>query len=359
MDGMHEIASFHRPSRIEERAVLRETYESSIVRYNMQNPKKPKKFINYSKWGYIFLIPFFVTYTIFSLIPLLSTFYYSFFEYYWANGGLSKVGPNFVGLKNYVKLFMESGFLKYFGNTMILWIIGFIPQILISLLLAALFTSNRLKLKKQGFFKSVIYMPNLIMASAFAMLFFTLFSPDGPINQILIQLNFLKEPIRFFANIIGTRGIIGLMNFLMWFGNTTIMLMAGIMGIDQGLFEAAYVDGAKPLQVFKRITLPLLMPILSFVMITSLIGGIQMFDVPQIITNGSGTPNNTSKTIVMLLNSKLTPSLNYGDGGAISVVLFFITAICSMLVYRSMMHKTGNDEVKKKNKNKAKKEDTL
>lgn len=327
----------------------------------MQNPKKPKKFVNYSKWGYIFLIPFFVTYTIFSLIPLLSTFYYSFFEYYWANGGLSKVGPNFVGLKNFVKLFSQSGFLKYFGNTMILWIIGFIPQILVSLLLAALFTSNRLKLKRQGFFKSVIYMPNLIMASAFAMLFFTLFSPDGPINQLLIQFGFLNagEPFRFFSNVLATRGIIGLMNFLMWFGNTTIMLMAGIMGIDQGLFEAAYVDGAKPLQVFKKITLPLLRPILSYVLITSLIGGIQMFDVPQILTNGAGSPNNTSKTIVMVLNSKLTPSLNYGDGGAISVILFFMTAICSMIVYRSMMSKTRDDETKKKNKKKAKKEVTV
>lgn len=316
----------------------------------MQNPKKSKKIFNYSKWGYIFLIPFFVIYTIFSLIPLLSTFYYSFFELYWANGGLSKVGPNFVGLKNYVKLFTESEFLKYFGNTMILWIIGFIPQILISLLLAALFTSNRLRLKKQGFFKSVIYMPNLIMASAFAMLFFTLFSPDGPVNQLLIQFGFVNagDPIRFFSRITGTRGIIALMNFLMWFGNTTIMLMAGIMGIDQGLFEAAYVDGAKPIQVFKRITLPLLMPILSYVMITSLIGGIQMFDVPQILTSGSGSPNNTSKTVVMLLNSKLSPSLNYGDGGAISVILFMLTAICSVAVYRSMMNKTGNDEVKKK-----------
>ena len=325
----------------------------------MQNPKKPKRFVNYSKWGYIFLIPFFVIYTIFSLIPLLSTFYYSFFELYWANGGLSKVGPNFVGLKNYVKLFTETGLLKYFGNTMTLWIIGFIPQILISLLLAALFTSNRLKLKRQGFFKSVIYMPNLIMASAFAMLFFTLFSPDGPINQLLMEFNLLKEPFRFLSNVIGTRGIIGLMNFLMWFGNTTIMLMAGIMGIDQGLFEAAYVDGAKPTQVFQKITLPLLMPILSYVLITSLIGGLQMFDVPQILTNGSGSPNNTSKTIVMLLNSKLTPSLNYGDGGAISVILFMVTAFCSVIVYRSMMNKTKNDEVKNKNKRKAKKEAVL
>lgn len=320
----------------------------------MKKSAKKKKLVNYSKYGYIFLIPFFVTYAIFSLIPLISTFYYSFFKYFYANGGLQKVGPDFIGLDNFKALFTSGDFLKYFGNTMAMWIIGFIPQIIFALLLAVLFTSTRLKLKKQGFFKTVIYMPNLIMASAFSMLVFTLFSPDGPINQMLLAWNWIDEPIRFFASVGATRGIIGVMNFMMWFGNTTIMLMAGIMGIDQGLFEAAYVDGARSWQVFKKITLPLLKPILSYVLITSLIGGIQMFDVPQIITNGSGSPNMSTTTVVMNLNSKLTPSMNYGAGGAISVLLFIITAILSMMVYRSMREKTNDDFSKTERKKKAK-----
>lgn len=320
----------------------------------MNKSTKKKKFVNYSKWGYIFLIPFFVTYAIFSLIPLISTFYYSFFRYFWANGGLTKVGPEFVGLDNFKALFTSGDFVKYFGNTMSMWIIGFIPQILFALLLAVLFTSNRLRLKRQGFFKTVIYMPNLIMASAFSMLIFTLFSPDGPINQMLMSFGWIDEPIRYFSKIASTRGIIGVMNFMMWFGNTTIMLMAGIMGIDQGLFEASYVDGAKSYQVFTRITLPLLKPILSYTLITSLIGGIQMFDVPQIITAGSGSPNKSTTTIVMYLNEKLSPSMNYGAGGAISVLLFIITAILSMIVYRSMKGKTSDYIDKSDRKKKAK-----
>ncbi len=302
---------------------------------------KKKKFVNYSKWGYIFLIPFFVTYAIFSLVPLIATFYYSFYEYYFKLG-IQKVGPNFVGFDNFKALFTGGDFIKFFGNTMAMWIIGFIPQILIALLLAVLFTSNRLRLKKQGFFKTVIYMPNLIMASAFSMLIFRLFAVNGPINQLLMQWGWIEEGIDPFIHVGAARGIIGGMNFLMWFGNTTIMLMAGIMGIDQGLFEAAYVDGAKSWQVFRRITVPLLKPILSYTLITSLIGGIQMFDVPQIITSGTGGPNNTTKTIVMLLNSKLRPSMNYGSGGAISVVLFIITSILSTFVYKSMRAKTDS-----------------
>ena len=130
-----------------------------------------------------------------------------------------------MGLKNYITLF-ATDLPKYFGNTLLLWIIGFIPQIAISLLLAAWFTDLRLKLKGQTFFKTVIYMPNLIMASAFAMLFFALFSDNGPVNAALVGMDILKEPFSFLNSVWGNRGLIGLMNFLMWFGNTTIMLMA-------------------------------------------------------------------------------------------------------------------------------------
>ena len=147
--------------------------------------------MSYAKWGYIFLAPFFITFFIFQFWPLATTIYYSFFEYF--RSGLKIIGPNFVGLKNYAAMIKEVP--KYFGNTMIMWLMGFIPQIVVSLLLAAWFTDLRLKLKFQGFFKTVIYMPNLIMASAFAMLFFTLFSnaETAPINSILLKLGIVER----------------------------------------------------------------------------------------------------------------------------------------------------------------------
>ena len=295
--------------------------------------KKKKGSISYAKWGYIFIAPFFIIFAVFQLIPLASTIYYSFFEYY--RSGLKIIGPSFVGLKNYITLF-ATDLPKYFGNTLILWIIGFIPQIAISLLLAAWFTDLRLKLKGQTFFKTVIYMPNLIMASAFAMLFFALFSDNGPVNAALISAGILNEPFRFLSSVAGTRGLIALMNFLMWFGNTTILLMAGIMGIDQNLFEAANIDGANSLQVFFRVTLPLLMPVLVYTIITALIGGLQMFDVPQVLTNGAGTPNRSSTTLIMYLNNFLKTSKNYGMAGAVSVIIFLITGLLSILVFKTL-----------------------
>ena len=174
------------------------------------------------------------------------------------------------------------------------------------------------------------------------LLFYMLFSNVGPINQILTQLGWIDAPIDFFNIRFTVRGLICLMNFLMWFGNTTILLMAGIMGIDQSLFEAANIDGATSLQVFFKVTLPLLMPILVYTVITALIGGLQMFDVPQVLTNALGTPNRTSTTLVMYLNNYLKTSKNYGMSGAISVVIFVITGLLSLVVFKSLTKQEEN-----------------
>ena len=308
----------------------------------MQAPAKgtKRRSISYAKWGYIFIAPFFIAFAIFQLIPLASTIYYSFFEYY--RSGLKVIGPNFTGLSNYVKL-LSLDLPKYLGNTLLLWILGFVPQIIVSLLLAVWFTDNRLRIRCQPFFKTVIYMPNLIMASAFAMLFFALFSDNGPVNAALVSAGILKEPFRFLSSIAGTRGLVALMNFLMWFGNTTILLMAAVMGIDLSLFEAAEIDGCTPSQIFWKITMPLIRPILVYVMITSLIGGLQMFDVPQILTNGKGNPDRCATTMIMYLNNHMY-SKNYGMAGAVSTILFIICAVLCVVIYRS----TNEDEGRKK-----------
>ena len=304
-----------------------------------KNKTNNKKSISYAKWGYYFIAPFFIVYVIFTLYPQILTIYNSFFENY--RDGLKVIGPNFVGLDNYKALFTPDStgtiqLIKYFFNTVWLWIIGALPQFIVSMLLALFFTSTRLNIKGQQFFKTVIYMPNIIMASAFAMLFFALFSQVGPVNQMLYAMGVANEPINFLGLQVSVQSLIGLMNFLMWFGNTTILLMAGIQGIDEALFESARLDGSTSTQVFFNITMPLLMPIFIFVFITSMIGGIQMFDVPQILTNRGGTPNHTSTTLVMYLNSYLGISKNYGMAGAISVLLFIITAVLSTLVFKTI-----------------------
>ena len=280
----------------------------------MRSEKKIKS-VSYAKWGYIFILPFFLTYAVFSVIPLVDTIRNSFYEYYYS--GLKAIGPNWVGLANYMEL-LAADLPKYAWNTFVMWILGFVPQIVVALVLASWFTDARLKIRGKQFFKVVIYLPNLIMASAFAMLFFALFSNSGPVNNILLSMGVVGE---------------ALMNFLMWFGNTTIMLMAAIMGINPSIFEAAELDGCTHLQKFFKITLPQIKPLLTYTLITSLIGGLQMFDVPQILTGGQGAPDRTTMTLIMYLNNHLQAK-NYGMAGALSVFLFIISGILCWIVFK-------------------------
>ena len=145
---------------------------------NKIKKKNIHKSVSYAKWGYIFVTPFFVVYIIFTLYPQIFTLYNSFFENY--REGLTQIGPNYVGLRNYIELFSENnaGYIpvfRYLGNTLWLWILGAVPQFLVALMLAVFFTSTRLNIQGKQIFKTVIYMPNLIMASAFSMLIFALF----------------------------------------------------------------------------------------------------------------------------------------------------------------------------------------
>ena len=302
------------------------------------------------KWGYIFLIPFFVVFLVFSFWPLIQTIYFSFFDHYFSQTDFDYVNQ-FVGFKNYKELFTPQT-ARLFFNTMVMWVMGFIPQIIFSLLLASWFANNRLRIRGAGFFKAVIYLPNLIMAIAFGMMFFTMFSRGGPIHQICEAFG-MSSDYDFFFHIGPTRSLVAFINFIMWFGNTTILLMAGIMGINESLFEAAEVDGASQFQVFRKITLPILKPILVYVLITSLIGGIQMYDVPEVVTKASGMPMSkdifslnvpAAETVIMRLAKYISKSKNYGSAGALSVMLLFITGILSVIVYKFMV-KDDKDEM--------------
>ena len=218
-----------------------------------------------------------------------------------------------------------------------MWIVGFIPQIVISLILAVWFTDLRLKIKAQGFFKAVIYLPNVIMASAFAFLFYSLFSRGGAIYDLI------KVPL--LESVWGSRGVVGLINFILWYGNTTILLMAAIMGVDTSLYESAQIDGATSSQTFWKITIPLIKPIMSYVLVTSLIGGLQMYDVPALLTKDMGSPNGKLKTVVMIIQANKQGDI--GKASALCVIIFIVSAIIGL----ALMFASADHDGKKKKKN--------
>ena len=339
----------------------------------MNKLSKRKKSVRYDKWGYFFLVPFFLVFIIFQLVPLGKTFIYAFQEYY--EQGLMSVGPSWNGIENFRSIF-ESGaemdrtivlfdqvltttahmptFVYYLMNTMIIWIIGFIPQIIISLALAVWFTDSRLKIRGQRFWKTVMYMPNLIMAAAFGMLFLMIFGRSGPVFQILAKWGWidLSNAISLDNDEMWTHIIIAFLNCLMWFGNTTLLLMSGIMGIDESIFESARIDGASAHKTFWSITMPLLKPIFLYVFITSMIGGVQLFDVAQIFTQTTGGNLRSSETVMMYLFNLVTVKHNYGEAGALSIVLFVITAILSFTVYYSNYHSKNPEKAALKDRRK-------
>lgn len=322
----------------------------AVKKAEKQNGEKAERVmhhsVNYAKYGYYFLIPFFLIFLIFNLLPLMSTFVYAFFEYFFKLGGLQQVGPNFIGIGNFATLFTDINFWKYWGNTLIIWICCFIPQMIVSLLLAIWFTDSRLKVRCSGFFKAIMYMPNLVMAAAFGMLFLMLFGNNGPINQIFEALT--GKTIFFTESTGWSRGILSFANWLMWFGNTTILLMSGIMGIDESIFESARLDGSSSVKTFFHITLPLLMPIFVYVLVTSMIGGIQLFDVVQIFTRGNGGPNLSTKTIMMYLYDLIKTSKNYGLAGAVSFFIFLITGGLSIIIFKCLVPSANAIKAEKK-----------
>ena len=295
--------------------------------------KKNKSF-SYAKYGYLFSIPFVVVYAIFSLYPTLNTAILGFTD---SKGMTGLTQWNFLPkekfFNNFIQLFKNPMFMMSFKNTLILWVVNFIPQILLALLLTAWFTSRRNELRAQGLFKVIFYMPNIITAASIAILFNKLFAyPVGPVNSLLQNLHIIDEPINFVNKVGTTRGIISFIQFWMWYGYTMIILISGVLGINPDLYEAAELDGASNSQMFWKITIPNLKTILLYTMITSMIGGLNMYDIPQLFNKGNPA-NSTLTTNMYIYNQAFSGSYMYARAAAASMVMFIIIAIASVLVF--------------------------
>lgn len=309
----------------------------------MISTKVRKKTIFSSKgiknyYGYLFVAPFIIGFLIFGLYPVYNTISLSF-----TNTTLMKADADFVGLANFKRLFADSTFLTAVKNTWALWLMNFIPQIGMALLLSVWFTDTRLKIRGGGIWRMLFYMPNLLMASAIAALFFSLFSFYGPVNQFLVRADLLPEAMDFLRNPDVTRGLVVFIQWWMWFGQTTILIMAGMTSISVSLFEAARMDGANGLQMFRYITMPLLKPVLIYVLVTSLVGGMQMFDIPMLLTDGRGSPANSILTNNILMYMKFRSSQGHiGAASSVGVMVFLMTSFVALLIFYVLREKKSD-----------------
>jgi len=286
-------------------------------------------------YGYFFVAPFVIGFIIFGLYPLVNTIALSF-----TNTALMKADADFVGLQNFQRLFADKTFPTAIKNTWQLWLMNFIPQLGIALLLAVWFTNTRLKIKGGGFWRMFFYLPNLMMPATIAALFFSLFSFYGPTNQFLVRAGFLPEAIDFIRSPNVMRGVVVFIQWWLWFGQTTIILMAAMTSISVSIYEAALADGANGWQMFRLITLPLIKPVMIYILVTSLVGGMQMFDIPMLLTDGRGSPANSILTnnIVMMMKFRSNQGL-IGSASAVGVVVFLMTTIVALAIFYFLREK--------------------
>jgi carbohydrate ABC transporter membrane protein 1, CUT1 family (TC 3.A.1.1.-) len=228
-----------------------------------------------------------------------------------------------------------------------------------ALLLTAWFTSRRQKIKGQDAFKLLFYMPNIMTAATIAILFNSLFGyPKGPVNDLFKMFGLSEEPINFLRDKWTARGIVSFIQFWMWYGYTMIVFIAGVTGINPSLFESAEMDGASGIQTFFYITLPSLRTIMLYVLVTSMIGGLQMFDIPKLFQNG-GPDNATLTTSVFIYNQAFSGSYMYNRAAAASMVMFVIAAILSSMLFYIMRDKDAARIRKEKRKALVKREDRI
>ncbi len=294
-----------------------------------------RKSVSYAKYGYIFSIPFVLAYIIFSLYPTIYTAVIGFTDL----RGLTKTDWKFLSkpFANFQQILKTPAFIESLQNTAIIWIINFIPQILLALLLTAWFTNHRRNIKGQGAFKVIFYMPNIITAATIAILFSSLFGyPVGPVNDLLQSLGISKESIYFLNEKWTAKLIVAFIQFWQWYGYTMLILISGVLGINPELFEAAEMDGASSSQSFFKITIPSLRTIMLYMLVTSMIGGLQMFDIPKLFIPNSGPDNATLTTSVFIYNQAFSGSYMYNRAAAASMIMFVIIAILSGVLFFSM-----------------------
>ncbi|MGA4721472.1 carbohydrate ABC transporter permease [Fictibacillus nanhaiensis] len=289
---------------------------------------------NLNRYGYFFIAPFWLVFLVFSIYPVALTFYYSFTNY--TGSGEAQL----VGLANYKRLLTDTYFVEAFFNTWKIWGVNFALQMGLALILAMIFSDMRVKLKGIAFFRAIFYLPNLITISSVALLFGILLDwQHGSLNMMLMKLGIISDPINWLNEPTSAQLSVSLILTWMWFGHSFIVVMAGVSGISKDYYEAALIDGANRWQTFSKITIPLLKPILLYIMITSLIGGLQLFDLPMLLTDGIGSPDGSLNTMVLYLYNQAFKYNNYGYAAAVAYGLFVITLIFSAFIFKGMYGK--------------------
>lgn len=278
------------------------------------------------KYFYVFILPAFIVYLLFSIVPFLYTFYYSFTDY----TDMNPINLSFVGLKNYIKVFNTPLMMTAIKNSVIYAIMLTSLQTILALPLAVLLDK---KLKTRNLLRAVFFFPAVFSSLIIGYLWnFIMSSSDyGLINNLLHQLGF--GTFNFFTANRALFSVI-LTQAWQWTGWAMVIYLANLQSISPDLYEAADIDGAGGIKKFFYVTLPLMCPSVKIIVVTGLIGGMKVFDIIYSMT--SGGPGNATETVMTVMMKKGISDGFYSTGSAFGVCFFAIVLVISAVVTKLM-----------------------
>lgn len=277
---------------------------------------------------YLYVLPFFVLFGIFGLYPLGYTAWVSMHD--WSL--LSDEHP-FIGLDNYSVLLSDPYFWNALRNTISIMLLSTVPQLIFAILLANML--NR-KIRMQTFFRLGMLLPNVTSVVAVAVIFSQLFGRDfGLINWILESLGLGR--IDWQAGTASSHIAIAVMIIWRWTGYNTLIFLAAMQAVPKDLYEAATLDGARPMQQLRRITLPMIRPTLIFTVIISTIYGMQIFAEPQVFAGSNagalsgGNARQFQTLTLYLVENGFSKGFEFGYASAVAWVMFLIIIVFALI----------------------------
>ncbi len=237
----------------------------------------------------------------------------------------------FNGIDNYKRLFTDKMFITAVKNTFIYLIFQVPLMVILALFISVLLNDKNLKFK--GFFRTAIFLPCITSLVAYSVVFKYLFSADGLVNSLLLNLHVIGTPIQWITDPFWAKVTIIIAITWRWTGYNMIFYLSGLQNIDSSIYEAARIDGASPIRQFFSITVPLLKPIILFTSITSTIGTLQLFDEIMNITKG-GPGNATSSISQYIYNLSFKYSSDFGYAATVSYSIVIMIIILSIIQFK-------------------------
>lgn len=276
---------------------------------------------------YAYIAPFFLLFGAFGLLPFLFTFYIALFDW-------NPIGDQtFIGVDNFTRMLADPRFWNATGNTISIWLLSTVPQLLIALVLAHVL--NHARLRCALFFRMSILVPYITSVAATAIVFGQLFDRDYGLLNWLLGLVGIGS-IDFVQSAWGSHVMIAVMVAWRWFGYTALLYLASLQAIPRDIYEAASIDGAGGWHQFRHITIPSLRPVIIFTVVTSTIGGLQIFTEPLLVartTNLTCGPVRQCQTLTLFLYEQGFGQYQFGYGAAIGVALFVMIILVAAVNY--------------------------